>query len=179
MKKCKNCKKDFEEFDSLQAYCSPKCYYKANPTKTYKDCAREGCQNRFTPFLTTQKHCSKYCYYLDTENAAKRKRAKIKKKSKKQAEYDIKYSLLRKAFLLEPKNRFCCKYPNRIATTVHHMMGRGINVFADDWAEARNLPLLLDTRYWKAASMEGHEWIERNPEEAKRLGFSMDRLKKR
>lgn len=176
--KCKNCGESFVKTNPLISYCSQKCYDERNGKKTTKVCARNGCTNEFQPLLSTQKYCSSNCYHQESKTGLKPKNTKIKKVSDKQAKYNKRYSHLRKAFLLDPKNQRCCKYPHLRATTVHHMMGRSINVYADDWAMQHDLPLLLDMRYWKAASMEGHEWIEKNPVEAKKLGFSLDRLKK-
>lgn len=38
--------------------------------------------------------------------------------------------------------------------------------------------LLSDKKYFLAVCREDHEWIENNPKEAKKLGFSLNRLSK-
>lgn len=47
------------------------------------------------------------------------------------------------------------------ATDVHHMQGRGKN--------------LLKVATWLPLCRNCHEWVERNPEMAKELGYSKDR----
>jgi hypothetical protein len=50
----------------------------------------------------------------------------------------------RRIVWIEDKN--CAVYHDRKAAQIHHMMGRV--GYADDWARERDLPLLLDERYW-------------------------------
>ena len=54
--------------------------------------------------------------------------------------------------------RRCAVFPEKKATQCHHVRGRlG--------------PLLLDKRFWKAVSMEGHDFIHNNISKARKLGL--------
>lgn len=93
-------------------------------------------------------------------------RSKIKLVSKKRAALNRQYTLLRKQFLSEHS---CCEAGLEGCTgcrmeymTVHHKKGRG--------------EYFLDTKTWLASCFTCHQWIERNPSEAKELGFSESRL---
>ena len=71
------------------------------------------------------------------------------------------YAEKRKAFLKD--NPKCAVYPQKKATEIHHKKGRIGKLYLDD-------------RFWLAVSRSGHVWIENNPIEAKKRGFSLDRL---
>jgi hypothetical protein len=71
------------------------------------------------------------------------------------------YSRLKSEFL--KKHPKCKVYPDREATTIHHMKGR----IGD---------LLLDTKFWIGVSLEAHKRIEENPDWAKSKGYSLSRL---
>ena len=86
----------------------------------------------------------------------------IPKRSKKKIVEDLQYSVLRKEFLGKPENRIC-PITGEEATTIHHKKGR----LGD---------LYLDTRYWIALSMRGHETVENSPQWAKEMGYSLSRL---
>lgn len=60
-----------------------------------------------------------------------------------------------------------CEFPecNSTEITLHHMKGR----IGD---------LLCDMRYFKSLCMKHHEWVENNPEQAKKMGLSVERLNK-
>jgi hypothetical protein len=78
------------------------------------------------------------------------------------------YTVLRKAFFLEPKNQYChahlsgCTGNRQEYLTVHHKKGRG--------------KYFLDVSTWLSACFNCHQWIETHPEEAKELGLSESRL---
>lgn len=74
------------------------------------------------------------------------------------------------------KGKKCAVMPHLDAVDVHHIAGRGIDSYYDEWAQERNICLLLDERFWLAVSREGHAEIERRPAWARRMGFSEDRL---
>lgn len=63
------------------------------------------------------------------------------------------------------KGKMCAVFPKKKATQVHHKKGRIAG-------------LLLNKKYWLPVSMSGHEKIEKNPNWAKEMGFSMSRLSK-
>jgi hypothetical protein len=92
----------------------------------------------------------------------------IKKVSKALAKEREVYARLRQKFLL---NKWCA-YHGRpcLPTEVHHAMGRV--GFADD----KEIPLLLDVRFFIPVCRQAHEWIEANPKEAKELGYTESRL---
>jgi hypothetical protein len=95
----------------------------------------------------------------------------INKQSNKLADIMAKYNKRRDVFL---RNKWCVVYPDQRATQVHHMMGK--IGFADEWARENNISLWLDERFWLPVSMEGHNWIENHPNEAKEKKYSLNRL---
>lgn len=74
------------------------------------------------------------------------------------------------------ENKYCAVYPTQLANQIHHKKGK--IGYADDWARQNNIPLLIDTRYFLAVNFDGHRKIEENPNWAKEMGFSIDRLEK-
>lgn len=98
------------------------------------------------------------------QNAKNYNKSKIAPRSKKRIAQEKIYSQLRKAFLNKEENRICPIMGTR-ATTIHHKKGK----IGD---------LLTDTRYWVALSMEGHVFVEQNPNWAKENGYSLNRLDK-
>lgn len=66
------------------------------------------------------------------------------------------YAKLRRQFLAQ--NPECAVYRNKPANQIHHRRGR-IGT------------LLIDQRFWLSVSMAGHEWIGRNPVQARAKGF--------
>lgn len=173
-KTCPTCKKKFEPYNYKTRFCSIGCVPKKEPKA--KQCSSPTCENEFTPLLSTQKYCSSKCLYENKKSRLNGKTAKIKPISGKQKKLQAKYLKLRIEFLERLENQRCPVFPKQRATTVHHKMGR--KGFADGWAEENEVPLLLDTRFWLAASMAGHEYIEQNPIWAKRKGFSLNRIGK-
>lgn len=127
-----------------------------------KKCKRKDCTNTFRQYNSLQTYCSAQC-----KKADKGFKAINKVSAKRKVENDL-YPQLRKTFLLKPENKFCpvikqLQNIEVLATTIHHKKGRIGK-------------LLLDTRYWVALSMEGHEYVENNPIWAKENGYSLNRL---
>ena len=151
-------------------------------SKRQKNC--KTCGEPFRAYRSTDQYCSPACIPQEKKRGLERKsdqkierRTRIKPVSKKQQRLNIRYLRARKAFLLNPKNRMCAVYPHQKATEVHHKMGR--RGYADENARANDVPLIIDIRYFLAVSRDGHEWIERNPIQAKERGWSLDRLAKK
>ncbi|WP_284461592.1 hypothetical protein, partial [Chryseobacterium sp.] len=117
-----------------------------------------------------QTHYKAYRNQINSEKNPKvvKTRKPIPKVSKKRAVENAKYTVKRLEFLGKPENRIC-PVTGKEATEIHHMKKRV--GFADSWARVNNISLLLDTRFWLAASRIGHIWIHDNPEEAKKLGY--------
>ena len=94
----------------------------------------------------------------------------INKVSVKREKEDAQYRVLREEFLSRPENKICpiTGWPT---TEIHHKRKR--RGYADDWARDNGITLYLDTRFWLAVSHEGHLWIEDNPEESYKLGYSI------
>ena len=88
----------------------------------------------------------------------------IPKVSEKRKIDNLKYLAQRIVFLGKKENKICpiTGFP---ATEVHHKKGRIGDLF-------------LDTKHWIALSREGHQFVEDNPEWAKKNGYSLDRLSK-
>lgn len=90
----------------------------------------------------------------------KPKKAKINQVSDKRKAANKIYSEERKKFLA---GKMCAVFPKEKATDVHHMKGRVGKLF-------------LDKRYWLPVSRAGHRKIEENPNWAKEMGYSLNRL---
>lgn len=93
------------------------------------------------------------------EKKVKDKKYRIPKASKKREKENKQYLIQREKFL---PGKFC-PINGEQATEVHHMKGRIGK-------------LLLDENYWLGVSSEGHDKIEKNPEWAKEMGYSLNRL---
>jgi len=133
------------------------------------------CSNAFTPkYKTTEVFCSLNCAKEGKKPDLKLKSFKtIPKVSKKRQVENLQYQVLRTEFLAKKENQIC-PITRTEATTVHHKMGR--IGFADQWARDNNISLYLDTRHWVSLSMEGHKFVEENPEWSKDNGYSLNRL---
>ena len=90
---------------------------------------------------------------------------RIPKESAKRSFQNREYSVVREEHLKE--NPLCivkrpggCTY---FATQVHH-------------AKGRTGELLTDKRFFKSVCDFCHKWVEANPEEAKKMGFSANRI---
>lgn len=93
----------------------------------------------------------------------KEKVVKIAKRTEEGKRQDQLYSQMRKKFLSDNPLCQCCQPGcSTYSTQVHHKKGRGI------W--------LLITKFWLAVCANCHEWIEKNPAEAKEKGFSLNRI---
>lgn len=97
----------------------------------------------------------------------------IKKVSDKLADRLKQYVIIKAKWL---PGKMCCVFPDKVAIEPHHSAGRSHNGYYDEWAEQNDIPLLLDVRWWKPVSREGHEKIENNPEWAKANGYSESRI---
>lgn len=97
----------------------------------------------------------------------------ICKVSKKRAVLNAKYMVLKSQFMGKKENQICPITKNP-TVDIHHMKGKV--GFADEWARINNIPLLIDIRFWKALSREGHTYVELHPEWAKENGYSLNRL---
>jgi hypothetical protein len=95
------------------------------------------------------------------------KRKGLRQVSTKRRAELARYASERAAFLAHPSNYWCPVtaagllrdgVKSRRTTDVHHMKGR--------WGR-----LLLEKAWWLAVSREGHEWIEANPRDARKLGW--------
>jgi hypothetical protein len=78
------------------------------------------------------------------------------------------YAALREKFLL---NKWCA-YHGRpcLPTQVHHQMGRV------GFADEKEIPLLLDVRYWIPVCQDAHQWITEHSKEAIEQGYSFHRI---
>ena len=91
----------------------------------------------------------------------------IKKVSNKRGKELEQYAKLRDKFLL---NKWCAYHGNPcIPTDVHHQKGRV--GFADD----KQIPLLIDKRYWIPVCRQAHYWITEHSKEAIEQGYSYPR----
>lgn len=92
----------------------------------------------------------------------KKKSFYISPLSAKKARQLIEYRKIRDEYFREhPRCEFLGCYKTNI--TLHHMKGRVGG-------------LLLDKRYFKSLCMKHHQWVELNPEQAKKMSLSLSRL---
>lgn len=91
-----------------------------------------------------------------------KKPVKIKAKSKKR-EKELREYEKEKAIYFEEHT--CCEFPGCEVENIslHHMKGR----IGDN---------LTNREFFKALCWVHHQWVEENPEEAKAMGLSVDRL---
>lgn len=121
-----------------------------------KICTDENCEKQFKPFSSLQKYCSGECAYKNKKPS--KPRQPIRQKSKKQAELDRAYSVLKKTFMKKPENKYCAVFPKNLSIEIHHKAGRVGKLF-------------LYVPFWLAVSRDGHNWIHDNPKEAYKKGF--------
>jgi hypothetical protein len=97
----------------------------------------------------------------------------VKTVSNKLAVLHRRYAVLKAKWL---PGKMCCVFPHLPAVEPHHSAGRSPDGYYDEWALVNDIPLLLDVRWWKPVSREGHMKIEMNPEWAKEMGYSESRI---
>lgn len=126
-------------------------------------------------------HCGNISENKDTGEcascgAARRKaeRMKVKEKkpinkvSEKRGKELNQYAQLKAKFML---GRWCAYHGKPcLPQDIHHQMGRV--GFADD----KEIPLLLDTRYWIPVCRQAHDWITKHSKEAIEQGYSFSRI---
>lgn len=92
----------------------------------------------------------------------------VKKVSEKHSKELNRYAVMRNKFLL---GKWCGVHGKPcLPTDIHHQMGRV--GFADD----KEIPLLIDVRYWLPVCRAIHEEIEMKPLWAKEQGYSYSRI---
>lgn len=144
--------------------------------KTHRDCKYSGCRKNFKKNKSTDQYCCQKCEIADKGYPEKKTTTRIPQMSEKRKKENQEYFKLTLEFLAKKENKLC-PVTGRSTTEVHHKMGRV--GYADEWARLNNIPLLIDVRYFLGVSRDGHRWIEENPIEAKRLGYSVSRLEKK
>lgn len=97
-------------------------------------------------------------------------KTQINKVSEKRGKELNQYATLKAKFMLN----LWCAYHGKpcLPTDVHHQMGKV--GFADD----KEIPLLLDTRYWIPVCRVAHDWITEHSKEAIEQGYSYSRISK-
>lgn len=104
------------------------------------------------------------------ERMTVKQRTPINKVSEKRGKELNQYATLKAKFIL---NKWCAYHGKPcLPVDIHHQMGR--IGFADD----KEIPLLLDTRYWIPVCRIAHNWITEHSTEAIELGYSFSRLSK-
>ena len=92
----------------------------------------------------------------------------INKVSEKLSKNLNKYASVRAKFLL---NRWCGVHGKPcLPVEIHHVAGR-VGCY-----DEKEIPLLIDTRFFLAVCREAHQQIENNPQWAKDQGYSESRL---
>jgi hypothetical protein len=95
----------------------------------------------------------------------------VKKVSENQSKLLAKYNAKRKAWI---RGKTCAVYKGLPAEDVHHMQGR--TGYADEWAREREIPLLLDERFWLPVSRQAHKRITDDSAWAWKNGYSFKRV---
>lgn len=102
------------------------------------------------------------------ERMTVKQRTPINKVSEKRGKELNQYATLKAKFIL---NKWCVYHGKPcLPVDIHHQMGRV--GFADD----KEIPLLLDTRYWIPVCRIAHNWITEHSKEAIEQGYSYSRL---
>jgi len=109
-----------------------------------------------------EKYC-KDCWYKQAPAKFPNQKKLINSKSPKRDVLDKLYSVIRQKFLTEhPYCQAKLGGCNTNSTDVHHMSGRGLHY--------------LNKATWLSVCRQCHQWIELNPQQAKKMGFSTSRL---
>ncbi|MDB4297355.1 hypothetical protein N9901_01230 [Flavobacteriaceae bacterium] len=107
----------------------------------------------------------------------KKPQAPINKISAKMEKSLELYSFAKKEYLKDNPQceaHFCnCTTPTE-ELTIHHKMGR--IGYENDEKRQQEIPLLLDKDNFMAACMSAHRWIEDNVSQAKKWGYSLNRI---
>ncbi len=96
---------------------------------------------------------------LKPEKVEKTKKYRIPPRSEKRIKENAEYLILKEEFL---KDKICPVTGGK-AVQVHHKKGRRGKLF-------------LDVSFWLGVSAKGHDKIERNPEWAYQMGYSLKRI---
>ncbi len=114
-------------------------------------------------------YCATYNHAIRKAERMQSKEVKpMNKVSEKMSQNLNKYASIRAKFLL---NRWCGVHGKPcIPIEIHHVAGR-IGFY-----DEKEIPLLIDTRFFLAVCREAHEQIEMNPVWAKENGYSESRL---
>lgn len=118
----------------------------------------DGCDNYCegtTKYCSTHNRLSRKMKELATKEIKKPKA--IPRRSQKMQIIMEEYNRRRPGFLNGKK---CAVFNNLPATEIHHAHGR--EGYADEYARENDIPLILDERFWRAVSREGHEYIQNN-----------------
>jgi hypothetical protein len=131
-----------------------KCSGCGNDRPIWKNVTEEGIRKKFC----------RQCWGARAPQPSIKKRVEISPRSEKRSKEERSYAARRILFLKDnPMCQAALPSCNKFANQVHHKKGR----IGD---------LLIDTQYWLAVCYTCHVWIELNPNEAKELGFSLNRL---
>ena len=117
------------------------------------------CGTEFKQYNSLQKYCSWKCDKLNSKTPRILLKKPIAKVSKKQNGLNKIYSKLRVEFLSLPENKICfIESCNKIADTIEHRAGRGIN--------------FLNTTTWAACCLQHNLELENNSEMSKKYQLS-------
>lgn len=104
------------------------------------------------------------------ERMTLKQRTPISKVSDKRGKELNQYATLKAKFIL---NKWCAYHGKPcLPVDIHHQMGRV------GFADEKEIPLLLDVRYWIPVCREAHNWITEHSKEAIEQGYSFSRLSK-
>lgn len=104
------------------------------------------------------------------ERMTLKQRTPISKVSDKRGKELNQYATLKAKFIL---NKWCAYHGKPcLPVDIHHQMGRV------GFADEKEIPLLLDVRYWIPVCRQAHTWITEHSKEAIEQGYSFSRLSK-
>lgn len=112
-------------------------------------------------------------------SAEHRKATRIKLQSDPKGErtrYEHKYKRRRKQWVVGKKCQG--KFPHDCyrELTCHHMAGRSIHEFHDEWAQENDVPLLIDERLWMPLCLNAHSYVTEHSKWAWENGYSFKRV---
>lgn len=100
----------------------------------------------------------------------------INQKSEKQSQWDRKY--LAKVKVWKRGKKCLATFPHEcsLEITCHHMSGRSVNAFHDEYAGEKGIPELMDDRFWMPLCLNAHAYVTEHSKFAWENGYSFKKV---
>ena len=100
----------------------------------------------------------------------------INKKSEKQSYWDRKYLNRLKTWKRGKKCAATFPHDCQPGIECHHMYGRSVNAYHDEWARENEIPELMDERFWMPLCEDAHRYVTEHSKFAWANGYSFKRV---